>query len=103
MQGHKPTRLRMSLSYKNTIFHHIKLVLTEVGKKELEKQFVDGCFGHLMDFIGGTNCIRALYELIAREIDASEAEDGLWFRVGGTNIRFSPKEYARVAFWFILF
>lgn len=94
LQGH---RVRLRLSCKKAVLEDIQSVLTDVGGEELTKQFVDGCFGHMMHLVGLTCCSEALHELMSREITLSGAlEDELWFHIGGTNIRFSPSEYALV-------
>ncbi|KAH6831749.1 hypothetical protein C2S53_008368 [Perilla frutescens var. hirtella] len=74
------------------VFHVIN------GGPELFEQFRrESCFGHLIDFVGGNSCNNALHVLLSREviIDGTE-EHNIWFRVGETNIRFSPSEFALV-------
>lgn len=96
MQGQQ---MKIRLRYQKSVFEDIRSVLNAVGGKKLVQQFLDGCFGHLMNYIGGkqSSCTKALHELISHEIRLSIArEDELWFRIGGTNIRFSPKEYALI-------
>lgn len=94
MQGYSHS---ISLSYRKKVFDDIRSVLTCVGGEKLLQRFSDGCFGHLMRFIGGVSCSKALHELISREITFPEAKrDELWFRVGETNIRFALAEYALV-------
>ncbi|KAH6821739.1 hypothetical protein C2S53_018371 [Perilla frutescens var. hirtella] len=64
---------------------------------DLVREFRNGPFGLIMNFIGGTSCNTALHALMAREISVDGALDHeVWFRIGGTNIRFSPIEYALV-------
>ncbi|KAH6777321.1 hypothetical protein C2S51_008633 [Perilla frutescens var. frutescens] len=68
------------------------------GGPELFEQFRrESCFGHLIYFVGGNSCNNALHALLSREviIDGAEEHD-IWFRVGETNIRFSPSEFALV-------
>lgn len=83
--------------YQNKVFEDIKSVLTAVGGEETLQEFLDGSFGHLMYFVGGINSGKALHELISHEIILPGArEDELWFHISGTNIRFSPAEYALI-------
>ncbi|XP_042023711.1 uncharacterized protein LOC121770986 isoform X2 [Salvia splendens] len=87
----------ISLSYRKKVFDDIRSVLTCVGGEKLLQRFSDGCFGHLMRFVGGVSCSKALHEMISREITFPKAKgDELWFHVGETNIRFAIAEYALV-------
>lgn len=87
----------INLYYRKTVLEDIRSVLTAVGGEKLLQQFSGGCFGHLMRFVGGLSCNKALHELISREISLAGArEDEMWFHISGTNIRFAPAEYALV-------
>ncbi|KAH6802721.1 hypothetical protein C2S51_034167 [Perilla frutescens var. frutescens] len=67
------------------------------GPELFEQYRRESCFGHLIDFVGGNSCNNALYALLSRQviIDGVKEHD-IWFRVGETNIRFSPSEFALV-------
>ncbi|KAH6814947.1 hypothetical protein C2S51_019767 [Perilla frutescens var. frutescens] len=64
---------------------------------DMAREFRDGPFGLLMNFVGGTSCNTALHAVMAQEITLDGAvEHKVWFHIGGTNLRFSPVEYALV-------
>ncbi|KAH6801970.1 hypothetical protein C2S51_033416 [Perilla frutescens var. frutescens] len=65
---------------------------------ELFEQFRrEWCFGHLIDFVGGNSCNNVLHALLSMEVIVDCArEHGIWFRIGDTNIKFSPSEFALV-------
>ncbi|KAH6805609.1 hypothetical protein C2S51_030440 [Perilla frutescens var. frutescens] len=72
-------------------------ILQTVSDSDLVEEFRNGPFGQVMKFVGGTSCNTALHSLMAQKISLDGALiHESWFRVGGTNIRFSHIEYALV-------
>ncbi|KAH6782246.1 hypothetical protein C2S51_007539 [Perilla frutescens var. frutescens] len=84
-------------NYVNGIFSALK-VLEQIDEGNIVQPFRDGCFGHLIDYVGGNSNNAALLALFTREIIMECArKNERWFNVGGTNIRFLPAEFALVS------
>ncbi|KAH6788591.1 hypothetical protein C2S51_003597 [Perilla frutescens var. frutescens] len=73
------------------------LCVISSGPELIERFRRESCFGHLIYFIGGNSCNNVLHALLSSEVIIDDAEEhDIWFRVGETNIRFSPSEFALV-------
>ncbi|KAH6837255.1 hypothetical protein C2S53_003042 [Perilla frutescens var. hirtella] len=82
------------------LIENIREVLEHFGGQATIQMFRSGCFGHFLDFRGGSIARKAMHALICREVRVQDpAREGreCWFYVNGTTLRFGPSEFALVS------